>query len=74
MPYVTGFLLLTYSPAKVIEIMRKLHRTVFVGYWTDKPVAFAVDAYVFDYILADYDPEIHKHLSKNYVLPETYAQ
>jgi hypothetical protein len=74
MSYVAGFLLLTRSPSKVIEIMRQLHRTVLVGYWTEEPIAFATDAYVFDYLLADYEPEIHKHLSKNYILPETYAQ
>ena len=74
MSYVAGFLLLTHSPLKVIEIMRQLHRNVLVGYWTEEPVAFATDAYVFDYLLADRDPEIHKHLSKNYIFPETYAQ
>jgi hypothetical protein len=74
MSYVAGFLLLTHSPHKVIETMRQLHRTVLVGYWTEEPIAFATDAYVFDYLLADHDPEIHKQLSKNYVLPETYAQ
>jgi hypothetical protein len=74
MSYVAGFLLLTRSPSKVIEIMRQLHRTVLVGYWTEEPIAFATDAYVFDYLLADHDPEIHKYLSKNYIFPETYAQ
>jgi hypothetical protein len=74
MSYVAGFLLLTHSPSEVIDIMRQLHRTVLVGYWTAEPVAFAVDAYVFNYLLADYDPEIHEHLSKNYILPETYVQ
>jgi hypothetical protein len=39
--------------------MRQLHRTVLVGYWTEEPIAFATDAYVFDYLLADHDPEIH---------------
>lgn len=74
MSYVAGFLLLTHSPSKVMETMRQLHRTVLVGYWTAEPVAFATDAYVFDHLLADHDPEIHEHLSKNYILPETYAQ
>jgi hypothetical protein len=74
MSYVAGFLLLTRSPSKVIECMRQLHQTVLVGYWTEEPIAFATDAYVFDYLLADYDTEIHKHLSKNYIFPETYAQ
>jgi hypothetical protein len=74
MSYVAGFLLLTRSPTKVIEIMRQLHRNVLVGYWKEEPIAFATDAYVFDYILADYYPEIQQHLSKNYILPETYAQ
>ncbi|CAF2040263.1 unnamed protein product [Rotaria magnacalcarata] len=74
MSYVAGFLLLTHSPSKAIEIMRQLHRTVLIGYWTAEPVAFAVDAYVFDYLLAKHEPEIHKHLSKNYIFPETYAQ
>jgi len=74
MSYVAGFLLLTHSPSEAIDIMRQLHRTVLVGYWTAEPVAFAVDAYVFNYLLADYDPEIHEHLSKNYILPETYVQ
>ena len=74
MSYVAGFLLLTHPPSRVIETMRQLHRTVLVGYWTEEPIAFAVDAYVFDYLLADFDPEVHSHLSKNYVLPETYAQ
>ena len=74
MSYVAAFLLLTHSPLKVIEIMRQLHRTVLIGYWTEEPVAFATDAYVFDYLLADFEPEIQKHLSKNYILPETYVQ
>ncbi|CAF1366598.1 unnamed protein product [Adineta steineri] len=74
MSYVSGFLLLTHSPSKVIETMRQLHRTVLIGYWTEEPVAFATDAYVFDYLLADYDPELHKHLLNNYIFPETYAQ
>ena len=74
MSYVAGFLLLTHSPSKVIETMRQLNRTVLVGYWTEEPVAFATDAYVFDYLLADHDPEVHQHLSRNYILPETYAQ
>jgi hypothetical protein len=74
MSYVAGFLLLTHSPSKVMELMRQLHRTVLVGYWTAEPVAFAVDAYVFDHLLKDHDPELHEHLAKNYVLPETYAQ
>ena len=55
-------------------MMRQLHRNVLVGYWTEEPVAFAVDAYVFDYLLAEHDPETHQYLSKNYILPETYAQ
>ncbi|CAF3659959.1 unnamed protein product [Rotaria socialis] len=74
MSYVAGFLLLTHSPSKVIETMRQLHRTVLVGYWTAEPVAFAIDAYVFDYLLANHEPEIHEHLAKNYIFPETYAQ
>ncbi|CAF1404342.1 unnamed protein product [Adineta steineri] len=74
MSYVSGFLLLTHSPSEVIETMRQLHRTVLIGYWTEEPVAFATDAYVFDYLLADYDPELHKHLLNNYIFPETYAQ
>ncbi len=73
MSYVAGFLLLTHSPSRVVEIMRQLHRIVLFGYWTEEPSRFAIDAYVFDYLLADHDPEIRKHLSKNYVLPETYA-
>lgn len=74
MSYVAGFLLLTYSPSKTIDVMRQLRRSVLVGYWTEEPVAFAVDAYVFDYLLADREPEIHEHLSKHYILPETYVQ
>lgn len=74
MSYVAGFLLLTHFPSKVIEIMRQLHRTALVGYWTEEPIAFATDAYVFDYLLAERDPEVHKYLAKNYIFPETYAQ
>lgn len=74
MSYVAGFLLLTRSPMKVIETMRQLHRTVLVGYWKEEPIAFATDAYVFDYLLADHLPDVHQHLSKNYILPETYVQ
>lgn len=74
MSYVAGFLLLTKSPSKVIEIMRQIHRTVLSGYWTEEPIAFATDAYVFDYLLADFDPEVHTHLSKHFVFPETYVQ
>ncbi|UJR29434.1 hypothetical protein I4U23_010646 [Adineta vaga] len=74
MSYVAGFLLLTHSPIKVIDIMRQLHRKILVGYWTEEPIAFATDAYVFDYLLADFYPDIHQHLSKSFILPETYAQ
>lgn len=74
MSYVVGFLVLTHSPSKVIELMGKLHRDVLVGYWTEEPVAFATDAYVFDYLLADRYPDVHEHLSKHHILPETYAQ
>lgn len=74
MSYVAGFLLLIHSPSKVIEQMRQLHHHVLVGYWTEEPVAFATDAYVFDYLLADHFPDVHQHLSKHHLLPETYAQ
>lgn len=74
MSYVAGFLLLIHSPSSVIETMQQLHHHVLVGYWTDEPVAFATDAYVFDYLLAVFDPETHQHLSKYHVLPETYVQ
>ena len=74
MSYVAGFLLLTHSSSSVIETMQQLHYHVLVGYWTDEPVAFATDAYVFDYLLADFDPETHQHLSKYHILPETYVQ
>ncbi|CAF1301045.1 unnamed protein product [Adineta ricciae] len=74
MSYVAGFLLLTNSPTKVIEKMRQLHQNVLIDYWTEEPVAFATDAYVFDYLLADYYPDIHQHLSKHFILPETYTQ
>ena len=46
MSYVAGFLLLAHTSSKVMEIMRQLHHTVLVGYWTEEPVAFAIDAYV----------------------------
>jgi hypothetical protein len=74
MSYVAGFLLLTHTSSKVIETMRQLHQTVLVGYWTDEPIAFAIDAYVFDALLSEHDPEIHKHLLHNCILPETYVQ
>ena len=74
MSYVAGFLLLTQSPSKVIDTMRGLYRTVLVDYWKEEPIGFATDAYVFDYLLAQYDPEVQQHLAKHYVFPETYTQ
>ena len=74
MSYVAGFLLLTRSSSSVKKIMRHLHRHVLMGYWTDEPVAFATDAYVFDSLVAEHDPEVHQHLAKHHILPETYVQ
>jgi hypothetical protein len=74
--YVTSFLLLTLDEATAVTILTHLFNDekYIVDYWKSQSIASATDAYVFDKLMKTHFPEVHAHLVKNAILPETYCQ
>lgn len=74
--YVTSFLLLHLDVKTVISMLLKMNfdPKYVPGYWRSEAVALATDGYVFDSLLAKRFPEVHSHLAKNFIFPETYVQ
>ena len=71
-----SFLGLFLGEDEIVAIARRLnyHKDFIPGYWKHEAVDFVRDAYVLDYLLSIYNPEVHRHLAKNHIMPGTYPQ
>jgi hypothetical protein len=74
--YVTSFLLLTLDEPDAVNLLQHLNdnEKYVKGYWKAQSIASATDAYVFDKLMKRYFPDVHAHLAKNAILPDTYCQ
>jgi hypothetical protein len=74
--YASSFLLLTLDEPMTVNILTHLFQNekYIKDYWKSQSIASAIDAYVFDKLMKIHFPDVHAHLAKNAILPETYCQ
>ena len=74
--FLVSFLSLFMEDDAIVAIARRLnnHKDFIPGYWKHEAVDFVRDAYVLDYLLNKHNPDVHKHLQKNHIMPGTYPQ
>jgi len=73
---VSGFLLMTLKEQEVADIVTALatNPMYIPDYWCAEAIAGARDAYVWEYLVQQHDPEVAAHLRKRLVFPETFCQ
>lgn len=74
--YTTSFLLLTVEEPEAFAILNKMNYDEFYvpGYWKHEAVGFSTDAHVFDKLMSQHFPDIHAHLVRSTIQPDTYVQ
>jgi len=76
MGYVSGLLLLFFDPATTFGCLTVIndHAKYLPGYWRGEATACATDAWVVFDVLETTNPDVHKHLLNNGMLPHTFMQ
>ena len=74
MSYLAAILLLVLNEQQAACIMRKVNAEYIPGHWAAQAVGFNTNAYVWQELLANVDPSLHKHFVTIKFFPDTYLQ
>ena len=74
MSYLAAICCLALTERETAAILRRTAKEVLQGHWAAEAVGFASNAWVFEHILKELDPELAKHFNALNFWPDMYLQ